>query len=102
MHVFAEFEAAERQSSMPFIIRNYRPEDFEKVWEIDQVCFPPGVSYSRFELGIYVSRRNAFTLIAQADDPDDDQKILGFLVAEAGRRREGHLITIDVLSEARK
>jgi ribosomal-protein-alanine N-acetyltransferase len=91
------------QSSMPFIIRDYRAEDFEKLCEIDQVCFPPGVSYSRFELGIYVSRRHAFTLIAQAVDPDDvDHKILGFLVAEAGRRRGGHIITIDVLSEARK
>ncbi len=88
---------------MPFTIRDYRPEDFERLWEIDQLCFPPGISYSRFELGVYVSRRNVFTLIAQAGDPDDvDQKILGFLVAEAGRRRVGHIITIDVLSEARK
>ena len=81
---------------MPFTIRDYRPDDFERLWEIDQVCFPPGISYSRFELGIYVSRRNA-------GGPDDvDQKILGFLVAEAGRRRVGHIITIDVLSGARK
>ena len=88
---------------VPFTIRDYRPDDFERLWEIDQVCFPPGISYSRFELGIYVSRRNAFTLIAQASDPNDvDQKILGFLVAEAGRRRVGHIITIDVLSGARK
>jgi ribosomal-protein-alanine N-acetyltransferase len=87
---------------VPFTIRDYRPEDFERLWEIDQVCFPPDISYSRFELGIYVSRRNAFTLIAQAGDPDADHKILGFLVAEAGRRRVGHIVTIDVLSAARK
>ena len=87
---------------MPVTIRDYRPDDFERLWEIDQVCFPQGISYSRFELSIYVSRRNAFTLIAQAGDPDVDQKILGFLVAEAGRRRVGHIITIDVLSGARK
>ena len=84
---------------MPFTIRDYRPEDFERLWEIDQLCFPPGISYSRFELGIYVSRRNAFTLIAQANVLN--QKILGFLVAEA-RRRVGHIVTIDVLSKARK
>jgi len=87
---------------VPFTIRDYRPDDLERLWEIDQVCFPPGISYSRSELGIYVSRRNAFTLIAQADDPDVDQQILGFLVAEAGRRRVGHIVTIDVLSGARK
>jgi ribosomal-protein-alanine N-acetyltransferase len=87
---------------VPFTIRDYRPEDFERLWEIDQVCFPPDISYSRFELDIYVSRRNAFTLIAQAGHPDADHKILGFLVAEAGRRRVGHIVTIDVLSAARK
>jgi [ribosomal protein S18]-alanine N-acetyltransferase len=88
---------------VPFTIRDYRPDDFERLWEIDQVCFLPGIAYSRFELGIYVSRRNAFTLIAQAGDPDDvDQKIIGFLVAEASHRRVGHIITIDVLAGARK
>src|SRR2546428_572569 len=103
MRVLQNSRPTDRENLVPFTIRDYRPDDFERLWEIDQVCFPPGVSYSRFELGIYVSRRNAFTLIAQAGDPDDvDQKILGFLVAEAGRRRVGHIITIDVLSEARK
>jgi ribosomal-protein-alanine N-acetyltransferase len=87
---------------VPFKIRDYRPEDFERLWEIDQVCFPPGISYSRYELGSYIRRRNAFTFIAQADGAKDlNQSILGFIVAEAGRR-VGHIMTIDVLSEARK
>jgi [ribosomal protein S18]-alanine N-acetyltransferase len=86
---------------VPLTIRDYRPEDFERLWEIDQLCFPPGISYSQYELGMYIRRRNAFTLIAEADGLDD-ARILGFLVAEAGRRRVGHIITVDVLSEARK
>ena len=26
-------------------IRDYRPEDFEKLWAIDQVCFDPQVAW---------------------------------------------------------
>jgi [ribosomal protein S18]-alanine N-acetyltransferase len=88
---------------VPFTIRDYLPDDFERLWEIDQLCFPPGISYSRHELSIYIGRRNAFTLIAETGAPNEmSQKILGFLIAEAGRRHGGHIITIDVLSEERK
>jgi [ribosomal protein S18]-alanine N-acetyltransferase len=86
-----------------FTIRGYRPEDFATLWEIDQLCFPPGIAYRRHELVSYIRRRNAFTLIAEASRPGAaQQEILGFLVAEAGQRRAGHIITIDVLSAARK
>lgn len=83
---------------MRFTIRDYQPEDFQTLWEIDQLCFSPGISYSRLELGFYIQRRNAFTLVA---NDSDDLKILGFLVAETGPRR-AHIITIDVLAGARK
>src|SRR5215813_14028883 len=83
---------------LPFTIRDYRPEDFETLWQIDQQCFPPGVSYSRYELSSFIRRRHSFTLVAT----DAAAKVSGFLVAEASRRHEGHIITIDVVSTARK
>ncbi len=56
-------------------------------------------------------RGGAFTLVAEAagetaaggngQDQSED-RTLGFLVAECGRRGIGHLITIDVRSEARR
>ena len=85
-----------------FTIRDYKPEDFTTLWEIDQLCFPPGISYSRYELSVYIRRRNAFTLIGENGSGQTRQRILGFLVAEAGGRHGGHIITIDVLAEARK
>lgn len=80
-----------------FTIRDYLPEDFQKLWEIDRLCFPQGIAYSRYELGVYVRRRNAFTLVAE-----DNVRIIGFLVADLSRKRIGHIITIDVLAQARK
>jgi [ribosomal protein S18]-alanine N-acetyltransferase len=85
-------------SSLPFSIRDYRPDDFETLWQIDQQCFPPGISYTRHELSTYVRRRHAFALVAT----NETGHIIGFLVGEASRRREGHIITIDVVAAARQ
>jgi len=82
---------------MPIIIRHYRPADFETLWKIDQACFTQGISYTRRELAFYIARKRGFTLVAELDG-----KIVGFLVVDRNRRRQGHLITIDVLPEARR
>lgn len=74
---------------------------------MDQICFDPQLAYSRPELAVYMKRSGAFTLVtvseADADVRDSPQrgKIVGFIVAEA-RRREGHIITLDVLPEMRR
>jgi [ribosomal protein S18]-alanine N-acetyltransferase len=90
--------------SQAFTIREYRKSDFSRLWEIDQKCFPPGISYSQPELLFYMRRPRAFTLVAElADHPQAREKDLaavGFIVAEAGRA--GHIITIDVLHEFRR
>jgi [ribosomal protein S18]-alanine N-acetyltransferase len=109
-----------------FRLRDYRKEDFERLWAIDQACFPPGISYSRFELMSYIKRRSAFTVVGERIGERDESQapksssietvvsrvvktttigapgaeIVGFIVAEVGRRT-GHVITIDVLEEAR-
>jgi len=80
-----------------FSLRDFQPSDFEILWSIDQKCFPPGISYTRLELASYMRRRGAFTLVAEAS-PD----VLGFIVAQAGRSGSGHIITIDVLPNARR
>jgi ribosomal-protein-alanine N-acetyltransferase len=104
-----------------FTLRDYRGEDFNTIWEIDQACFPPGISYSRYELSYYLRRSSAFSLIAEsllegetAGESDfgapevgagaklEVHEILAFLVAESNRRGVGHVITIDVRSNARR
>lgn len=86
---------------MPFVIRDFKPDDFETLWRMDQDCFPAGIAYSRQELKIYMRRRGAITLVAaEGDDGKVDGKVAGFLVAHAGPT--GHIITIDVATTARR
>lgn len=105
---------------MPFTVRDFQPSDFDALWRIDQTCFPPGISYSRAELRFYTRRPAAFTLVAVdaagEDDGAESAKRVkspgpfgadtgspaGFIVAEAGPRARGHIITIDVVAAARR
>lgn len=92
---------------MQFTLRDFRPEDFETLWNIDQKCFAPGIAYSRRELSIYIRRRGSFTVVAENDPRTGkatagNSEIVGFIVAEAGPRRIGHVISIDVLPAARR
>ncbi|MGH9545646.1 MAG: GNAT family N-acetyltransferase [Terriglobales bacterium] len=99
---------------MEFALRDFRHEEFETLWRIDQQCFAPGISYSRLELATYLQRPGAFTLVADTDEmsgmallsgtPTNGQSsavTVGFIVAETGSRGNGHIITIDVLPKAR-
>lgn len=89
---------------MEYTLRNFRPEDFETLWAIDQKCFVAGIAYSRRELAAYMCRRGAFTIVAEARTPcrqagPGAAATAGFIVAECSRRYAGHIITIDVLPE---
>jgi [ribosomal protein S18]-alanine N-acetyltransferase len=102
-----------------FALRNFRPEEFETLWRIDQQCFAPGISYSRLELATYLQRPNAFALVADRTEEGEtgppskvsngtsnpglaSAATMGFIVAETGSRGTGHIITIDVLASARR
>ena len=90
---------------MEFILREFKREDFEILWDIDQKCFPPGISYSRIELAAYIRHRGSLTLVAEstaARGEAEGSPILGFIVAEVDRRGMGHIITIDVVGAARR
>lgn len=75
------------------------------LWRIDQACFDPQLAYSRFELAVYMRRPGSFTLVAESNDvarrKGERKGILGFVVAES-RRKLGHVITIDVVADARR
>lgn len=105
---------------MPFTIRDFQPTEFDRLWRIDQQCFPPGISYSRAELKFYIRRRGSFTLLAidsgpsEVADPDSgtskkifppiaqaNVSVAGFIIGEANRAK-GHIITIDVITAARR
>ena len=82
---------------MAIIVRDFRPEDFEELWRMDQECFPAGISYSKPELRAYIRQRGAFTLVAE----DANSGIRGFIVAHGGASG-GHIVTIDVSPKGRR
>jgi [ribosomal protein S18]-alanine N-acetyltransferase len=84
-------------TAVAFTIRDFQPEDFELLWQLDQECFPPGISYSRRELSFYIRRKGSFTLVAENSI---ESRIVGFIVAYGGPM--GHVITIDVIAAARR
>ena len=95
---------------MTFLLRHYRSADFDTLWRIDQICFPPGIAYSQMELTGFVLRRNAITIVAEFEDLDGkeatrasgfDPRIAGFAVAHP-LRKVGRILTLDVLPSARR
>jgi ribosomal protein S18 acetylase RimI-like enzyme len=96
-----------------FHIRQFRKADFDTLWRIDQACFDPQLAYSRPELAFYMQRPGSFTLVAESAEAESSATdtstqrtnfpagILGFVVAE-NQRKNGHIITIDVIAESRR
>ena len=88
-------------------IREFEKPDLDTLWRIDQACFDAQLAYSRTELALYMRRPGSFTLVAEdeggevAGNGKAPASILGFVVAEV-RRKSGHIITIDVVAEARR
>ena len=100
-----------RIAAVRFLVRPFRPEDFRNLWEIDQSCFPPGISYTQSELKSYIGGASAFTIVAEEQDEDaptpasekgDLSRIIGFLVGERTKIGRGHIITIDVRDRVRR
>ena len=84
-------------------IREATPDDFGELWRIDQLCFEPGIAYSRRELAWYMKLRGAFTMVGESrSSPRAKWKIVGFAVGQQPRRGLGHIVTIDVLPDARR
>jgi [ribosomal protein S18]-alanine N-acetyltransferase len=93
-----------------FRLREFRLEDFDSLWALDQMCFAPGIAYSRLELGSYIRHRSSFTIVAEVADLNDGRgpglrngpAIVGFIIAESDRRGIGHIISIDVHPNSRR
>jgi ribosomal-protein-alanine N-acetyltransferase len=79
------------------VIRDFRRAEFLELWRIDQACFEPHFAYSQKELAWYMSRPGAFTLVAE-----NDGATAGFVTAAPLKQGSGHIITIDVVEDARR
>lgn len=76
----------------------------EQLFALDQLCFRPGIAYSRAELNSFLRHRHSVSCAA-VDADVSSRKIVGFVIAEhyAERgRRIGHIVTIDVAPDQRR
>lgn len=78
-------------------LRSFRRDDLETLYEIDQACFAPGISYSRKELAAFIGNSRSQTWIAE-----DRERIAGFLIAHLEPRKILHIVTLDVLKAWRR
>jgi ribosomal-protein-alanine N-acetyltransferase len=77
-------------------IRPYQAKDLDTLYEIDQECFPPGISYSKSELARFIGHRLSKTWVAFSDHGN-----IGFVILEREPHEVGHIVTIDVTKDAR-
>ena len=119
-------------ADVQFHLRDYRAADFERLWQIDQLCFPQGISYTQMELSGFITRRNAITLVADFDELHDREKLTvsalhscngmnsrvpgvalsetaartpataGFIIAHPVRGKAGRILTLDIVPAARR
>ena len=89
---------------MNITLRNFQPEDFDTLHEIDQACYEPEVAYSQRELRAYLRFSGSDCLVAEAEGESSgatEKQIAGFCIS-ARRDESGYIVTIDVLPEFRR
>jgi len=86
------------------VLRDHRADDFERLWQLDQLCFEPGIAYDKRSLRWFLREENSFTIVAEKPVGE----ILGFILVHellAGKVRKqtaANIITIDVHPAARR
>jgi len=78
------------------IIRPYEARDFGALYKLDQACFPPGISYSKWSLQYFLNLPSADCLLAE-----EKKKVVGFILGEKNPPL-AHIITLDVATEHRR
>jgi ribosomal-protein-alanine N-acetyltransferase len=82
--------------SPAFRLRPYQISDFDTLLRIDQLCFPRGIAYSRWQMKFYLRSEGARCLIAEAGG-----EVAGFILTEQSSGF-AHIITLDVLEACRR
>jgi ribosomal-protein-alanine N-acetyltransferase len=77
------------------MIRSFQWRDLARLHQLDQVCFPPEIAYSRAELHYFLAHPNCSCWIVE----QAEGRLAGFVIVERVRlngRAAGHVVTLDV------
>ena len=86
------------------VIRDFVSHDLERIWQLDQICFEPGIAYDKRTLRYFLRQQGAFTLIAE----NVKRELLGFMLVhclpadENRSEATSNIITIDIHPTARR
>jgi ribosomal-protein-alanine N-acetyltransferase len=81
-------------------VRDYRPEDLEAAYQLDQSCFEDGISYTRGQIRAFLAREGAIAVVVE--DPESPEgNLAAFAIGHVAGRR-GHVVTIDISAGARR
>lgn len=81
----------------PLLIRDVRSDEIQRLHDIDQICFPAHVAYSRVELLFFLNHGSSISKVAERGG-----HVLGFAIGQVKARGHAHVVTIDVIPEARR
>jgi ribosomal-protein-alanine N-acetyltransferase len=77
-------------------LRAYEPQDFEQLYALDHLCFPPGIAYSKWMLRHFLKMPSANCIVATVGED-----IPGFVITEEAGPL-GHILTLDVGESSRR
>jgi [ribosomal protein S18]-alanine N-acetyltransferase len=84
-------------SQLPLRIRDFQDNDLETLCEIDRLCFPEDIAFTRAEFVSHINHPKSITRVGEGLG-----RILGFVIAQIEGPSYAHLITLDVIPGARK
>ena len=67
------------------------------LYRIDRTCFPEDIAFSRTELKFYLNHPESIARVAE-----EDGRILGFVLARVESPLFAHVLTLDIVTEARR
>jgi len=99
---FVSFPLCNRRSynnampRLPLKIRDYQDGDLETLCEIDRICFPSDIAFTRAEFVLHLTHPKSITRVGEGVGG-----ILGFAMAQKEMQSCAHIITLDVIPSAR-
>ena len=67
-------------------IREYRPDDLEAAYQLDQSCFEEGISYTRGQIRAFLAREGAIALVVDAEDAGNEGALQAFAIGHVAGR----------------